>query len=86
MTHIIRIPTEFRFAKLIFRDDLKPDIMINVYDQHEREIDMEHVDLDLPPGLLTSLRAVIDARLNQLAEDEGIVRRETIPSPPPIGG
>ena len=80
-----RIPTEYRFAKLIFREDWVADILINVYDQDGGEIDIEHIKLDLAPEILRSLQSAVDTELKQMEQEDNVSRVDKIPGSPPPG-
>ena len=55
--------------------DLIENITVQVFAEDDTPMDILGLDLDIPLGLKTSLKAVIDARLAQLESETGWTKK-----------
>ena len=84
MPHPRFTASKYRVHRVIFRPDpadlsedpaLVEEVTVQVFAEDDTAMDILHLDLDLPPGLRVSLKAVIDARLAQLENETGWTKK-----------
>ena len=80
MPHPRFTAVSYRVHRVIFRPVDPPagfleEVTVQVFAEDDSEMDILHLDLNIPPGLKTSLRAVIDARLAQLETETGWTKK-----------
>ena len=94
MPHPRFTAASYRIHRVIFRPDpndssddpdLIEQLIVQVLAEDGTPMDVLGLDLDIPPGLKTSLKAVIDARLSQLENETGWTKKK-LPGPPPAPG
>ena len=76
MPHPRFTAASYAIHRVIFRPVDPPvgfieEVTVQVFAEDDTLMDILHLDLDIPTGLKTSLRAVIDARLAQLENETG---------------
>ena len=84
MPHPRFTASRYTIHRVIFRPDpadpsedpaLVEEVTVQVFAEDDTPMDILHLDLDLPPGLKVSLKAVIDARLAQLETETGWTKK-----------
>ena len=78
----------YRIHRVIFRldpnspnpedPDLIENMTVQVFAEDDTPMDILGLDLDIPPGLKTSLKAVIDTRLAQLESETGWTKKPLV--------
>ena len=85
MPHPRFIASRYTIHRVIFRPDpnspdledpdLIENITVQVFAEDDTPMDVLGLDLDIPPGLKTSLKSVIDTRLAQLENETGWTKK-----------
>ena len=80
MPHPRFIGESYRIYQITFRvdhnDNLIEELTVQVFAEDGSEMDILSLDLVIPPGQKTALKATIDARLSQLESETGWTRKQ----------